>query len=300
MSFGAKLKSREVDLALLLVAALWGASYLSVKTLTEHAPVLTVLTLRFIITSLAMAAIWAIKHERFTRTELALGIGLGTTQELILFLETSGVSRTSATNAGLIISLAIIFTPIFESVASKNWLPRPFFVATAVAVVGVALLVSDKGFAAPGLGDWLMLAAALIRALHVTAMGHLTSGRTLSSVTMTLVQSITCAVIYSVFSFSGVKKAITEFDRGLWLNLLFLSLLCGAFAFLATLWAIRRTSSSRASLLLGTEPVWAVVVGISIGGETLALFGVIGAVLIIGSSYFGQKIETSHREKKAA
>lgn len=300
MSFGAKLKSREVDLALLLVAALWGASYLSVKTLTEHAPVLTVLTLRFIITSLAMAAIWAIKHERFTRTELALGIGLGTTQALILFLETSGVSRTSATNAGLIISLAIIFTPIFESIASKNWLPRPFFVATAVAVVGVALLVSDKGFAAPGLGDWLMLAAALIRALHVTAMGHLTSGRTLSSVTMTLVQSITCAVIYSVFSFSGVKKAITEFDRGLWLNLLFLSLLCGAFAFLATLWAIRRTSSSRASLLLGTEPVWAVVVGISIGGETLALLGVIGAVLIIGSSYFGQKIETSHREKKVA
>jgi drug/metabolite transporter (DMT)-like permease len=298
MTFGAKLKSREVDLVLLLVAALWGASYLSVKTLTEHAPVLTVLTMRFIITSLAMAAIWAIKHERFTRTELALGIGLGSTQALILFLETSGVSRTSATNAGLIISLAIIFTPIFESIASKNWLPRPFFVATAVAVVGVALLVSDKGFAAPGLGDWLMLAAALIRALHVTAMGHLTSGRTLSSVTMTLVQSITCAVIYSIFSFSGVKKAITEFDRGLWLNLLFLSLLCGAFAFLATLWAIRRTSSSRASLLLGTEPVWAVAVGISLGGETLALLGVIGAVLIIGSSYFGQKIETSHREKK--
>jgi drug/metabolite transporter (DMT)-like permease len=298
MSFGAKLKSREVDLVLLLVAALWGASYLSVKTLTEHAPVLTVLTMRFIITSLAMTAIWAIKHERFTRTELALGIGLGSTQALILFLETSGVSRTSATNAGLIISLAIIFTPIFESIASKNWLPRPFFVATAVAVVGVALLVSDKGFAAPGLGDWLMLAAALIRALHVTAMGHLTSGRTLSSVTMTLVQSITCAAIYSIFSFSGVKKAITEFDRGLWLNLLFLSLLCGAFAFLATLWAIRRTSSSRASLLLGTEPVWAVAVGISLGGETLALLGVIGAVLIIGSSYFGQKIETSHREKK--
>jgi drug/metabolite transporter (DMT)-like permease len=50
MSFGAKLKSREVDLVLLLVAALWGASYLSVKTLTEHAPVLTVLTMRFIIT----------------------------------------------------------------------------------------------------------------------------------------------------------------------------------------------------------------------------------------------------------
>ena len=295
MSFTEKIKAREVDIALLIVAALWGASYLSAKTLTEHAPVLTVLSLRFIVTSLAMAIIWAIKHEKFTRAELALGIGLGTSQGLILYCETTGVSKTSATNAGLIISLAIIFTPIFESIASKNWLPRPFFVATVVAVIGVALLVSDKGFAAPGVGDWLMLAAALFRALHVTAMGHLTADKKHSSVSITLLQSLTCAVMYSVFSFDGIKTAVSEFDRGTWLNLLFLSLLCGAFAFLVTLWAIRRTSSSRASLLLGTEPVWAVIVGISIGGESLAVLGVIGAALIIGSSYFGQKIETAHR-----
>ena len=292
-----KFKSHEVDLALIVVAALWGASYLSAKTLTEHAPVLTVLSLRFIATSLAMALIWSIKREPFTRPEVILGTGLGASQGLILFCETSGVAKTSATNAGLIISLAIIFTPIFESIAAKNWLPRSFFVATVVAVVGVALLVSDKGFAAPGVGDWLMLAAALFRALHVTAMGHLTKAKSYSSVTITLLQSLTCAVMYTVFSFGGIKRAITAFDTGLWLDLAFLSLLCGAFAFLVTLWAIRRTSSSRASLLLGTEPVWAVIVGISLGGENLAVLGFIGAALIIGSSYFGQRIETQHREK---
>jgi drug/metabolite transporter (DMT)-like permease len=101
--------------------------------------------------------------------------------------------------------------------------------------------------------------------------------------------------MYSVFSFQGIADAAREFDRGLWLDLAFLSLLCGAFAFLVTLWAIRRTSSSRASLLLGTEPVWAVIVGISLGGESLALLGFLGAALIIGSSYFGQKIESRHR-----
>lgn len=290
-----KLKAREVDLSLLLVAALWGASYLSAKTLTEHAPVLTVLSLRFIVTTTAMALIWLIKRDRITKPEYLLGFGLGSSQALILYFETSGVSKTSATNAGLIISLAIIFTPILESLASKSWLPRSFFVATVTAVVGVALLVSDKGFAAPGVGDWLMLAAAVTRAIHVTAMGHLTSGKSYSSVSITLLQSLTCGVIYSAFSFNGIREAFQEFDTGLWLDLLFLSLLCGAFAFLVTLWAIRRTSSSRASLLLGTEPVWAVIVGISIGGESLALLGLFGALLIIGSSYFGQRIETRHR-----
>jgi drug/metabolite transporter (DMT)-like permease len=297
MSFQEKLKSREVDLALLLVAALWGASYLSAKTLAEHAPVLTVLSLRFISTSIAMLVIWLIKRDRITRPEWLLGIGLGSSQALILFCETSGVSKTSATNAGLIISLAIIFTPILESLASKNWLPRSFFVATIVAVVGVALLVSDKGFATPGIGDWFMLAAALFRAIHVTAMGHLTLGKSYSSTSITLLQSITCGVIYTSFSLNDIPDAVNSFDNGLWLDLAFLSLLCGAFAFLVTMWAIRKTSSSRASLLLGTEPVWAVVVGISIGGESLAVIGVIGALLIIGSSYFGQKIETAHRLK---
>ena len=290
-----KLKAREGDLSLLLVSALWGASYLSAKTLTEHAPVLTVLSLRFIVTTTAMALIWLIKRDRITKPEYLLGFGLGSSQALILYFETSGVSKTSATNAGLIISLAIIFTPILESLASKSWLPRSFFVATVTAVVGVALLVSDKGFAAPGIGDWLMLAAAVTRAIHVTAMGHLTSGKSYSSVSITLLQSFTCGVLYSAFSFNGIREAFQEFDTGLWLDLVFLSLLCGAFAFLVTLWAIRRTSSSRASLLLGTEPVWAVIVGISIGGESLALLGLFGALLIIGSSYFGQRIETRHR-----
>jgi drug/metabolite transporter (DMT)-like permease len=295
MSLLTDIKARRVDLSLLLVAALWGASYLSAKTLTEHAPVLTVLSLRFISTSTAMAIIWLFKRDRITRPEWLLGIGLGTSQALILFLETSGVSRTSATNAGLIISLAIIFTPILESIASKNWLPRSFFIATVTAVVGVALLVSDKGFAAPGLGDWLMLGAAIFRAIHVTAMGHLTTGKSYSSVSITLLQSITCGAIYSIFSIDGIQEAVRTFDIGLWLDLLFLSLLCGAFAFLVTMWAIRKTSSSRASLLLGTEPVWAVIVGMTIGGEKLALIGFFGAALIIGSSYFGQKIETQHR-----
>jgi drug/metabolite transporter (DMT)-like permease len=295
MSFTQSIKAREVDLSLLLVAALWGASYLSAKTLTEHAPVLTVLSLRFISTSIAMALIWIIKREEFSRPEWLLGVGLGISQALILYCETTGVSKTSATNAGLIISLAIIFTPILESIASKNWLPRTFFIATVAAVVGVALLVSNHGFAASGIGDWLMLIAAITRATHVTAMGHLTKGKSYSSVNITLLQSLTCALMYSVFSLQGIKDAVHTFDAGLWLDLLFLSLLCGAFAFLVTLWAIRRTSSSRASLLLGTEPVWAVVVGVALGGESLALFGVLGAAIIISSSYLGQRIESRHR-----
>ena len=295
MSIKHSVRNNEVDLALLLVAALWGGSYLAAKTLTQHAPVIAVLSIRFSITAVAMFAIWLIKKSPFTRGEVTLGFSLGSVQALILYCETSGVARTSATNAGLIISLCIVLTPILESIASKNWLPRSFFIATVTAVVGVALLVSNKGFAAPTLGDWLMLAAAFIRAIHVTSMGHFTKGKSYSSVNLTLLQSISCALIFTIFSGQQSITAINEFKANQWMAMLFLSLLSGAFAFLLTIWGIRQTSSSRASLLLGTEPVWAVVVGISLGGEKLFLMGAMGAILIIVSTYIGQRIENNYR-----
>ena len=298
MSFVDEFMKREVDFALLLVASLWGGSYLAAKVLTEHATVLAVLGIRFSITSIAMAAIWAIKKPAITRPVLILGLSLGSIQALILYLETSGVARTSATNAGLIISLCIVFTPILESIASKKWLPRSFFVATITAVVGVALLVSNKGFAAPGVGDWLMLGAAVVRSIHVTSMGHLTKGRNYSSVSITLLQSAACAVIFLIFSGSQTADALSSFKSQQWLGMLYLSLLAGAFSFLLTLWGIQRTSSSRASLLLGTEPVWAVVVGVLLGGEQLLLLGLIGAIFIIGSTYIGQEIEQRSRSGK--
>lgn len=296
MSLAESIKKREVDLVLLIVAFFWGSSYLAAKVLTEHTSVLSVLGLRFASTSIGMVIVWFLRRDKFQKQELVLGSILGAIQAFILFCETAGVSKTTATNAGLIVSLTIVMTPILESLASRNWLPRGFFVATVVAVVGVALLVSGEGFSAPGLGDWLMLLAAFIRSIHVTAMGQLTHGRTYSTVNMTLIQSITCAVIFSALSFNEMTRAVANFAPAQWYGLLYLSLLCGLFSFLANLWAIRRTSASRAGLLLATEPIWAVVVGITVGGETLATLSVVGAILILGSTFWGQRIESTHRE----
>lgn len=295
MSIAQTIQKKKVDLALLLVAGLWGGSYLAAKVLTEHAPVIAVLAIRFSITTLVLIPIWALMKQPINRSTVALGLGLGSVQALILYLETTGVARTSATNAGLIISLCIVFTPILESIASKKWLPRSFFIATVISVVGVALLVSDKGFAAPSLGDWLMFGAAVVRSVHVTSMRHLTKGKNYSSVTITFMQSLACAVLFLAFSGDRTLDAINSFEKSQWLGMLYLSLLAGAFAFLLTLWGIRKTSSSRASLLLGTEPVWAVVVGLTLGGEKLALLGFIGAILIVGSTYVGQEIEQKSR-----
>jgi drug/metabolite transporter (DMT)-like permease len=291
------IRASKVDLVLLAVAIVWGASYLSAKAITPFATVPAMLSVRFAIATLAMVTIWLIRRKKFSKTDLVLGTIFGLTQSAIMSVETFGLKITSATNAGLLISLTIIFTPIMESAWNKRWLPRSFFLAAVGAIVGVALLVTGNGIQEPNFGDMLLFIAAIVRAVHVTAQGVLTRNREASSFNMILMQCLTATVVFFVFDVQGAFDAIATFGPAQWAGTLFLALFCSVFAFVAQLWAIRRTSASRSSLLLATEPIWAVVIAVLFGGETLALLGIVGAVVIIASTYVGQGIETRHREK---
>jgi drug/metabolite transporter (DMT)-like permease len=290
------LAARRVDVLLLLVAMVWGSSYLAAKTLTDTVDVPVILSLRFLITTGALVVISLVwNRRRISLRESVVGVVLGSTQAAVLILETWGIAGTSATNAGLIISLVIVFTPVTESIAFRVKLPRMVFVAGVIAVVGVCLLVSGDGFATPTLGDALMLAAAIVRSVHVTAVSALTRGRGFGALNLTLVQSALCATAYTAADHSGVLAAVRILSPGEWAGVVYLGLACSVFAFLVQTWAIQQTSASRAGLLMGTEPVWAVLIGLTVGQEALALPGILGAALIVTGTYLGLRAETHHR-----
>jgi drug/metabolite transporter (DMT)-like permease len=278
------------------VAFVWGSSYLAAKSLTDTVGVPVILSLRFLITTGALVVISLIwNRRRISLREGIVGVVLGSTQAAVLILETWGIAGTSATNAGLIISLVIVFTPVTESIAFRVKLPRMVFVAGVISVVGVCLLVSGDGFAAPTLGDVLMLAAAIVRSVHVTAVSALTRGRDIGALNLTLVQSALCAAVYTAADHSRVLAAVRTFSPGEWAGVVYLGLACSVFAFLVQTWAIQRTSASRASLLMGTEPIWAVLIGLTIGQETLVLPGILGAAFIVTGTYLGLRAESHHR-----
>lgn len=296
----ARLSASRVDIVILAVALVWGASYLAARELTKVASIGGLLAVRFLLAGLVLGLIWFYKRERFSKTDVLLGTVFGLTQASIMWVETWGLSVTTATNAGVIISLTILFTPVLESAWKRSWLPRSFFIATVVSLLGLILLVSGNGITAPNYGDALMLLAALVRTFHVTAQGRLTEGRKVSSLNAIMMQCLVCGLCYLIADPAGTVAAATTFNAREWAIMAFLVLFCSVFAFAAQLWAIKKTSASRASLLLSTEPIWAVVIGSAIGGELLGWVGYVGAAVIIGASYVGQGIERRYREGKAS
>jgi drug/metabolite transporter (DMT)-like permease len=285
----------SVDLLLLTVALFWGASYYFAKTLTAHASVPGMLAVRFGAATLMMVGIWFFRRDRFTRADLLGGASTGIMLFVIMMIETTSISLTSATNAGLIISLTIVLTPVFESLWTRRWLPPTFFVAVVGAIVGVGLLVGEHGFSAPNLGDFIMLGAALVRSLNTVAQGHVLKFERANTFNVTIVQIATASVLFFISDVPGSFAAAAGFDANQWFSVLFLAAFCTVFGFIALLWGIRKTSPSRASLLLSTEPIWAVAVASLVGGELLGPLGLAGGALIIGFSFWALAIEARRR-----
>ncbi|MEV0993126.1 DMT family transporter [Streptomyces sp. NPDC049949] len=288
--------ARRTDAVLLLVALVWGSSYLAAKTATVVLPVLVVLFARYAISALACGALVAARRRTrpWTRAEIRIGSLLGVTQAAVLVLETYGVAHTSAANAGLIISLTIVLTPLMDRTGGRPGMPVTFFLAAGLCVLAVGLLISGTGLHAPRLGDGLMLAAAVVRAGHVALVGRLTAGRAVDPLHLTTVQTVVGSVLFLPPAIAHLPDLVQS-SAATWTQLIYLALFCSVFAFLAQTWAVQRTSASRASLLLGTEPIWAVAVGITLGGERLTAWAFLGAILMITGTYWGQSVERAHR-----
>ncbi|MFJ2769067.1 DMT family transporter [Streptomyces sp. NPDC087300] len=281
------------DLPVLLVAVVWGASYLAAKGITTTHTVVAVLVLRFgVVLPALVVAGW--RSLRGLTAAQWRGAGtLGLILAGIFLLETYGVVHTSATNAGLIISLTMVFTPLAEAAARRKRPPRVFLAAAGLSVLGVVLLTQSGGFTRPSPGDLLILLAALARTAHVLAMARVKAVRDADSLSLTTVQLGAAMLVFALLAAAGTGEApwsvAADFGAREWAGLLFLAVFCTLFAFFVQMWAVRRTSPSRVSLLLGTEPLWAAFVGIVIGGERIGALGVLGGVLVLVGTGLGRR-----------
>jgi len=276
----------QVDVLLMAVAVSWGSTYWVAKELVGGGGVLGMLSIRMVVTALVLALLLRLAGRRLSRASVGLGMLFGLTLTAVFAFETFGIAGTTATNAGLIISLTMVITPVVEATWQRARVPRAYLIGGLVACLGVGLLSTNGNLAAPRLGDWLILTAAVLRAVHVTVVKRRSGERDVDDLSLTVVQMATCGVLFTVAGLAvGDTPAayLAGMDTGDMWRMAYLVLACTVFAFYIQMWAVRRTSASRVSLLLGTEPIYAALIGVVFAGDQLTWLGWLGLALVLVS-----------------
>lgn len=279
------------EMMLLGVAVLWGTSYGVTKEAILLFPVAGFLFIRFLLTFVVLLPVLKKHYRSVWRPGLPLGCVLFG----IFLCETWGVANTSAGNAAFLVSLCVILTPLVEWLMFRQSPDTRLLAAGILSITGLMLLTQPKtSLVGLNLGDLLILSAALLRALMVCLTRKLIQDREVSALALTAVQSgvvMTGSLILLLISFQDLPPLPHSFF--FWAATVYLVLLCTIFAFFAQNYALKYTTPTRASLLMGTEPLFGALFAVVWLHESLSPEAWVGGGMIVIASLWTTLMRTN-------
>src|SRR5438045_4298201 len=152
-------------LALVLVTAVWGVTFVQVKDAVAIYPLFAFLAVRFGIASCTLLGPgWA--RLRTLGREGALGAVLaGALLGGGYVLQTAGLERTTVSSTGFVTGMYVVLTPLLALVLFRTHVSRAVWAGVALATIGLAMLAGIHG-GSPA-GDLLVLAGAAVYSLQI-------------------------------------------------------------------------------------------------------------------------------------
>jgi drug/metabolite transporter (DMT)-like permease len=253
------------------VTAVWGWTFVVVKNAISQYPTLPFLQLRFLLAFLVMVIL---VRRLPTRKELLVGLLVGAVLAGGYLTQTLGLSLIAPGNAGLITGLLVLFTPLIDRLFGVPLRLRTI-IAVIVAVVGIGMLTGGpSGF---GLGDVLVVACAVLFALHIVLLSRWSPG--LSSAPLAMVQMGACALIFT----AGGSWSLRAPSQDVWIAIVITGVFASALAFYIQTWAQAHIDASRTALIIAMEPGWAVAAAVVLAGQRFGLLQAAGAALVLAA-----------------
>lgn len=271
----------RADLALVVVVAIWGATFVLVKEALADASTLLFLALRFSLGAVALGLVFLRSYGRAVavKRSLAAGAIAGVCLFCGYFFQTTGLRYTTPSKSAFITALSIVMVPLLVSLVKKSVPHAAELAGVALATAGLGLMTLERHSLVLNRGDLLTVVCAAAFALHIMVLGHY-SGK-VSVELMSLGQVATTALIASG-SFWWAETPRVRWSPQLITALVVTGLLATALAFTVQTWAQRHTSPTRTALIIALEPVFAWVVSLLLAAERFSARGLVGGLLILG------------------
>ncbi|MGG3281900.1 DMT family transporter [Paenibacillus solani] len=282
-------RSRIADISLLLVAMMWGSTFLIVQHAVRVLPPMAFNSVRFLGAALLLALIITVFYrgqwKQISGKMLLHACLLG----LFLFIgyafQTAGLLYTTTSNAGFITGLSVVLVPFLSYVLLKHAISRFTWLSALLAASGLYLLTFTGAGMSLNKGDLLVFVCAIGFALHIGYTG-VYAGRypslVLAALQMAVVGILSLAASAWTEQVGNTSELIDKLTKPDVLWALAISIgPTSAFAFWIQTVCQKYTSPSRVAIIYAMEPVFAAITGILFAGERLTVIGGIGCLCIL-------------------
>ncbi len=196
---------------------------------------------------------------------------------MILFF-TLAILKTSIANTFLLLFLEPVFVAISASIFLKEKITKKKIISLLLCVIGIIFIFNPLNLSKNFLGNSLALLSGFCYAIYIVVNKYM--GRWHNATTNTLWTFVLAQLILIPLAFLIEKPFSLKISGFIWvLTIIFSSLSIGAY-FLLNL-SLKKLKATTASILLVSEPVFAIVLGFLFYNEKPSFNTIIGGFLII-------------------
>jgi drug/metabolite transporter (DMT)-like permease len=269
--------SLAAALLLLAVTAVWGSTFPMTKDVVAQLPVMDFLAVRFALAAVVVAALFPRSLRGLSVSTVRRGVVLGLLYGVAQIAQTVGLQHTAASVAGFVTGMYVVCTPLLAAVLLSERLSATTWAAVPLATAGLAVL-SLRGVAL-GFGEGITLVAAVLYALHIVALGAWSTPR--EAIGISVVQLAVIALLgFVIGAPGGISLPQTT---GVWLQVVYMAVFAAGLALAAQTWAQAHLPPTRAAIIMCTEPVFAAVFAILIGGEDPTRRLLVGGTIVLAA-----------------
>jgi drug/metabolite transporter (DMT)-like permease len=273
----------RADALLLLVALIWGTTFVAQKDANSHIGPLLFVAARFALAALFLAplAVWEARRCRtsLSRADWKAAGWISLCLCSGCWFQQIGLQTTSAGHAGFMTAVYLAVVP-FVAWAMSGHAPRArVLLACAVALGGAWLLGGGSDLGQWSRGDVIILAGDVVWAAHITLVGHC-EGICARPVLLSLLQCCVTAVLTLPLALAWEGAAW----NGLWPAapaIGYAGIASSGLAFTLQIVAQRHAPPAEAALIMSLESVFAAVAGALLLHEMMSLRAATGAALIL-------------------
>ena len=286
---------------LILVAFFWGSTFVLVKDAIANISPTRFLGLRFVGTFILSCLTLRFIYSDSWRELLLNKYGwvLGLLNFLSYLFQTIGLAWTTPSNAAFITGLNTPLLPLVLIFIFKQKFPKIVIFWAGLAIIGLALLSLNFSTFSVNPGDLIIILTAICIVFQIIFTGLWSQKTTEGGLVLSQFASMAVLSVVAIILFDGTQISfIFSFNSTIFFALIVTIIFATIYAFyIQTAAQKREVPSHYVTFIFALEPVFALVVSLLVGAETLSIQRLVGAVImltaIMGTIYsqFSKKVK---------
>jgi len=274
-----KKKAIYADLILLLVALLWGTTFVGGKYALNYFTPLYIISIRFVLAFSMMAIGFRKELKSITKKDLKGGAIVGTVLFIAFATQLVALQYTAAGKQAFLAGTYVVMVPFISWWLHKKRPDSSSFLGAFICFLGIGLLTLNESFSI-SFGDSLTLFSSVFFAGHIISNGYFVDD--IGPVKLTIVQFGTVAVLSTVSALIFEPFPTEIAPNGIY-AVLYLGVLCTGVAYFMQTIGQKYALSTHTAIILSLEAVFGSILAMFVLGEVFTFKMVLGCLSILSA-----------------